>query len=840
MVQEVPSHVSKHPSWGRSWDRLRLVLRRALRAWGHSGVLILSCSVLVLAPEYAAPQSRHEQANQLAQEVLRLFRAGRYQEATPLAEETLRLDERALGPTHPQVAVSLNNLAELHRQQGHYAQAEPLYRHALAILEQALGPEHPNVALNLNNLASLYQHQGRYDEAEPLYRRALAISEQTLGLTHPQVALSLNNLAMLYQAQWHYAQAEPLYRRALAILGQAFGPTPTHPTVAVSLGNLATLLAQQHLLARARPLFERARQIYLAVSKANINLEEEAARGVVRQQTQSLRSYATLLATMAREPGGDPTSPSAALAAFVVAEQMRGGAVQMALARAGARAAVTEPATATLARQVEELRRRQRAVWWQLSDAYRTPAAGWDARHMAAQRKALQQVDGELREATQRLHEAFPRYAELTTPAPIEVPAVQALLYPHEALISWLTLPDRMLIWLIRPGQVLVYQDLAITKLSLATMVTQVRRSLEQGPQQAFDVVQAHALYERLLTPLRDHLAGVRHLFLVPDDMLQPLPFGVLVTEATGEAYRRLADLVAQQRRPTAADLTAYARLAWLAQDYALTMLPAATALRTMRQLPHIPGRAGEPLLGFGDPVLQGDGGRRGGGPMPAARGPQVPLEVLRRLPRLPETRAELLAIATALGADPRRALYLGEQATKPMIQALNASGRLGQAQVLAFATHALLAGELTGLPQPALVLTPPETASDQDDGLLTLEDIVGLTLPQASWVVLSACKTAADDGSGEALSGLARAFFHAGAAALLVSQWSVDDKATRVLMTEVFQRQAKNPGLLRAEALRQGMLAMMTKAQGRDAYFAHPYAWAPFVLVGDGGRGRP
>jgi tetratricopeptide (TPR) repeat protein len=268
---------------GRSWDRLRLVLRRALRAWGHSGVLILSCSVLVLAPEYAAPQSRHEQANQLAQEVLRLFRAGRYQEATPLAEETLRLDERALGPTHPQVAVSLNNLAELHRQQGHYAQAEPLYRHALVILEQALGPEHPDVALNLNNLATLSQEQGQY------------------------------------------AQAEPLYRRALAILEQAFGPTPTHPTVAVSLGNLATLLAQQHLLARARPLFERARQIYLAVSKANIDLEEEAARGVVRQQTQSLRSYAALLATMAREPGGDPTSPSAALAAFVVAEQMRGG-----------------------------------------------------------------------------------------------------------------------------------------------------------------------------------------------------------------------------------------------------------------------------------------------------------------------------------------------------------------------------------------------------------------------------------------------------------------------------------------------------------------------------------
>jgi CHAT domain-containing protein len=86
----------------------------------------------------------------------------------------------------------------------------------------------------------------------------------------------------------------------------------------------------------------------------------------------------------------------------------------------------------------------------------------------------------------------------------------------------------------------------------------------------------------------------------------------------------------------------------------------------------------------------------------------------------------------------------------------------------------------------------------------------------------------------------LARTFFYVGAASLLVSQWSVADVATRVLMTEVFRRQAQVPSLLRAEALRQGMLAVMTKAQGKTAYFVHPYAWAPFVLVGEGDCGRP
>jgi CHAT domain-containing protein len=99
---------------------------------------------------------------------------------------------------------------------------------------------------------------------------------------------------------------------------------------------------------------------------------------------------------------------------------------------------------------------------------------------------------------------------------------------------------------------------------------------------------------------------------------------------------------------------------------------------------------------------------------------------------------------------------------------------------------------------------------------------------------VRSACNTAADDGSGEALSGLARAFFHDGAAALLVSQWSVDDVATWVLMIEIFRRHAQAPASSREEVLRQGMLAVMTRAQGKTAYFAHPYAWAPFVLVGE------
>ena len=76
-----------------------------------------------------------------------------------------------------------------------YAEAEPLYKRSLAIREKALGPEHPDVAKSLDNLAQLYDSQRKYAEAEPLYKRSLAIREKALGPEHPDVAKSLDMLA---------------------------------------------------------------------------------------------------------------------------------------------------------------------------------------------------------------------------------------------------------------------------------------------------------------------------------------------------------------------------------------------------------------------------------------------------------------------------------------------------------------------------------------------------------------------------------------------------------------------------------------------------------------------
>ena len=129
-----------------------------------------------------------------------------------------------------------------------------------------------------------------------------------------------------------------------------------------------------------------------------------------------------------------------------------------------------------------------------------------------------------------------------------------------------------------------------------------------------------------------------------------------------------------------------------------------------------------------------------------------------------------------------------------------------------------------------------------EGDGLLTMGEILGLRL-NADWVVLSACNTAAGNGAGaEAISGLGRAFFYAGARALLVSNWPVETKSARALTTDLFQRQHTDARLTRAVALQQTMNAMIDAGVATDPVsgkvmfsYAHPIFWAPFTLVGDG-----
>ena len=197
-------------------------------------------------------------------------------------------------------------------------------------------------------------------------------------------------------------------------------------------------------------------------------------------------------------------------------------------------------------------------------------------------------------------------------------------------------------------------------------------------------------------------------------------------------------------------------------------------------------------------------------------------------VPPLPETREEIAAIAKALSADPAKDALYGAKATRAAALATDLSDR----RVVAFATHGLKPGDLPGLSRPALAMAG---TSDGSSPLLALDDVLTMKLA-ADWVVLSACNTASDDGRAqEAYSGLARAFFFAGARAVLATHWAVETISARELVTRTFRHQAANAAAPRAESVRQAQLELIEGKAGPG--FGHPFYWAPYALSGDPGR---
>jgi CHAT domain-containing protein len=355
-----------------------------------------------------------------------------------------------------------------------------------------------------------------------------------------------------------------------------------------------------------------------------------------------------------------------------------------------------------------------------------------------------------------------------------------------------------------------------------------------------FDVQLAHELFAELLEPTAAGWQGGKHLLLATNGALGMLPLGLLPTAPTTPA-------------PTAGPLFAeYRGVPWLARTHAVTVIPSVTALRTLRSEPPRE-RQRSALVGFGDPYFNAEeaaDAERAALPAIAAvaSGPDLDLRAARPmtggdlaelalLPRLPDTKDELLSIALALKADPQKSLHLGRDANERTVKTLD----LSKFRVVVFATHGLLPGDLDGLTEPALALSAPALAGIDGDGLIGMDDILALKL-DADWAVLSACNTGAGSGVGaEAASGLARAFFYAGTRAVLATNWMIESTSARALVADLFRRQTADPRLTRAEALRQAMMALMdgpghVDASGHAGFtYAHPLFWAPFSIIGDG-----
>ena len=761
---------------------------------------------------------------------------------------------------------NLNRRGELYRSQGRYTEAEALFKQALAIAEKTGGLTHPDVSIALIGLAQLYSAQGRYGEAQALYERALASREQVLGRYHPSASVILIALADLYRTQNRYAEAEALYRRALTIHELAVGPD--QPSSDGALNGLALLLCAQGRLGEAEPLFKRFRASQASLEVAiclNHLADLHYAHGrYADAKPLYTRALAVLDNILDRLLPSRASSAASAGELFHTAQRALAAETAASLAEMSARGPKAD-------RQIASI-----------DPGLQYPTGEWQKRAGAEAASADRIAEiAKTAELDQRQHAELPQLAAIGHAEPLSLAQVQANLRSDEALILYLTMPERdtTLAFLVTKTDVrwrrddLSSKELAESAKALrcgldpmlwkdARSAAKCHELLQVAPGAGrldgrvtemlpFNLARAHDLYKALLAPFQDVIQD-KSLVIVASPSLSTVPFNVLVTEPP--------------KASILSGLDQYRDVPWLGIRHAITVLPSFSALKARRP------RAKTTLvpktyLGIGNPLLDGQQDHPEWGwyykkqarasrdkqqcaeteagqqttiasrPVIGSSEGHSKVDKIRAWEPLPETAEVLCEVGRRLDAS-KSDILLGSQASASMLTALSEAGRLARYRILYFATHCALTGQTQGVAEPGLVLTPQQlraTASgqlDRDDGLLTAHEIKALKL-DADLVALSPCNTAGgSQDNAEIMSGLAEAFFTAGVRALQIPYWEVGFEATVKLTVGTFAELTANPTIGQAEALRNAMRNLMLHGSLLEA---HPSQWAPFVIVGNG-----
>ncbi|CAD7841116.1 MAG: hypothetical protein [Olavius algarvensis Delta 4 endosymbiont] len=523
-----------------------------------------------------------------------------------------------------------------------------------------------------------------------------------------------------------------------------------------------------------------------------------------------------------------------------------------AVAQSSARVAVKDPGLAGLIRQRQDLELKLSAFKNRLNNALFAPLELINTEVINELRDQVTTVHLAVKTLEQEIKNSFPEYANIVNLESADVAKVRTTLDESETLISIFSGKDYTFIWAIPKTGPVALAKVPIGKEKMAGVVGKLRKALNPGevfgilelPQ--FDLELAYSLYKQTLKPVETGWKEAEHLMVITQGPIGQIPLSILPTKAKFKTE-------AATGKPVFSN---YQDVDWLIRHHSVTVLPSVSALVNLRSIvPQQTERAA--YAGFGDPYFNKDQLAQAEDEamqdqMLAMRNAPIQMRGIRvteagridkkkiasidisMLNRLPDTREEVLNIAVSLNADTEKDVFIGKQASEQIVKSLDLSNR----KVVVFATHGLVPGDLDGLDQPALALSAPDiTGNPDEDGLLTMGEIMGLRL-NADWVVLSACNTGAAEGEGaEAVSGLGQAFFYAGARSMLVTGWPVETVSAKLLTTDLFKRQLENPGINRAEALRQTMNAMIAKNHDQGFSYAHPIFWAPYAIVGDGRR---
>jgi len=799
---------------------------------------------------------------------LLLSAVGDYARARSCVERALAILETTLGPGHPHLAATLFNLGHLLCRTGDHAGARLLYERALAIREKALGPEHPFVAMSLSALASLLSKTGDYAEARPLYERALAIYEKALGPEHPLVADTLINQGSHFGRMGDLAGARLLYERALAIKEKALGYE--HPHVAIALANLAYLNGRTGDPAEA--LAHALRTVEINRSQLALTAGTLAEREVL-QYASSLDAGRDLLLYLALLD--DEALPSCRARVFDSMVRSRAFVLDEMSARHRSVVAADDPETVGLMAEYASARER-------LADL---TVKGLGDLEPEAYRKLL----GEARQAKERTERALAERSagfrrelegrrigldEVRAALPSQSVLVAFALYVNreraseESGVSRHPVPSYMAFVLDGTDDEPVALRIGSSE-AIDALVSAWREEVSQGalnalvtPTEAEGAYReaGRALRRAVWDPVVSLVEDARTVFVVPDGALHLVSLATLPDGDSGylvEGEQRIHYLSAERDLVGDGEAGPDGRglLALGAPSFDEKSLFAALAPEPLPRRKRVPAVAMASLSVFrGERSSCGDFQSLEFAPLPGSA--REVREIAASWKKGKRARQGRIGHA---GADDL--LLTGERASEAAFKAL-APGR----EVVHLATHGFFLGEgcpsvLEGtrgfaLPEEELRGAPPPppggenplllsgmalaganhraaAGPEEEDGILTAEEIGALDLSGVSWAVLSACSTGLGEiRTGEGVFGLQRAFAVAGVDTMILSLWHVDDRTARDWMKALYRARFAE-GMSTTDAVRAADLDLLgrRRARGRST---HPYYWSGFVATGD------
>jgi CHAT domain-containing protein/tetratricopeptide (TPR) repeat protein len=735
--------------------------------------------------------------------------------------------ERALGRDHPIVAVALMELAAAHRERGSPLEAIGNLERALTIRERSLGPNHREVARTLADLATLLMETRRPERALTLATRALAILERVDAQDTPDLATVLGLYAQLQAGRGDHAGARKYLERALAIKQRVFGED--HPSFAETQARLAIELAR----------LGASNDALKAASTAEITGREHLRLMLRYLPERQALNYAVM------RPGGldvilslvasDPDATAIGLDSLIrsralVLDEM-----------AKRRNAVHAPAGDTGPLAADLARARQRLV----NVVVRGPGTLAPNRYTAVVDEARRDSE----RAEQLLAQRSAAFRAELDAANVGLDDVRSALPANSALICFVryrrtagTSPvagPSYLAFVVRAGQAPLAIPLG-TAASIDALVAAWRSDVvaDAAPESSQRTRLSGARLRRAVwDPVAGALKGTSAVFIVPDGTLSLVPFAALPVEQT----RYVID-----EAPVLHYVSAE-------RDLAVT--------RNTDQAVSAPGG----LLALGGPSFD-DGGqdarsapRRGAMPTNCENLHGITFERLdgslrevQEIARLWNTPAERMArVLVGREANERafkneasryrvlhlatHGFFLGDACEPPRAGARRTRGVGGL--TTASSTMVDAVGRENPLLLSGLALAGANrrasASADEDDGILTAEEVASLNLSGVEWAVLSACGTGLGAiKAGEGVFGLRRAFQVAGARTVIMSLWSVDDEATREWMVALYEGRFRKH-LSTAAAVHTATIAMLRDRRTKGLSTA-PFYWAAFVAAGD------